>query len=353
MKKGELILEDGKRIEGVSFGAEAAIAGEVVFNTGMVGYPEMLTDPSYKGQILVMTYPLVGNYGVPRNKEEHGVSSVFESEKIQIAGLIVSNYSKEYFHHEAEKSLSEWLGEHGISGLYAVDTRALTKHLRKQGVMLGKVQVGKKRAQFKDPNERNLAGEVGVTEPVEYGNGTRKMILVDAGIKNSTIRKFVERGVMVKRVPWDYDFTKEECDALFISNGPGDPKKCKALITHTEQFMKRNIPILGICLGSQILSLAAGADTYKLKYGHRSQNQPCILEGTNRCFITTQNHGYAVKEGTLPRNFDVWFRNANDGTIEGIKHKNKPFAAVQFHPEANAGPVDTEWIFDEFVSMIK
>jgi carbamoyl-phosphate synthase small subunit len=353
MKNGELILEDGKRIEGVSFGAETSIAGEVVFNTGMVGYPEMLTDPSYKGQILVMTFPLVGNYGVPRNKEEHGVSSVFESEKIQIAGLIVSNYSKEYFHHEAEQSLSEWLEKNNIPALYAVDTRALTKHLRKKGVMLGKVQVGKKRVQFKDPNKRHLAAEVGVKEPVEYGSVGKKMILVDAGIKNSTIRAFLDRGLMVKRVPLDYDFTEEECDALFISNGPGDPKQCKKLISHMKKFMKRNIPIMGICLGSQILARAAGADTYKLKYGHRSQNQPCILEGTQKCYITTQNHGYAVKEETLPKDFDIWFRNANDNTVEGIKHKKKPFAAVQFHPEANAGPVDTEWIFDEFVSMMK
>lgn len=351
MKKGQLILEDGTRIEGVSFGGETSISGEVVFNTGMVGYPEVLTDPSYTGQILVMTYPLIGNYGVPRERLSNGISEVFESDKIQVAGLIVSNYSKEYFHHEAEKSLSKWLVENNIPALYAVDTRALTKKIRTKGSLLGKVQIGKKTVHFKDPNKENLVSTAGVETPIEYGRG-KKMILIDAGIKNSTIRKFVERGIMVKRVPWDYDFTKEDCAALFISNGPGDPKKCKKLIAHVKAFMKRNIPIFGICLGSQILALAAGADTYKLKHGHRSQNQPCVLEGTQRCYITTQNHGYAIKEMTLPRNYDVWFRNANDGTIEGIKHKTKPFSAVQFHPEANAGPVDTEWIFDEFVSKI-
>lgn len=352
MKKGQLILEDGARIEGVSFGAETSIAGEVVFNTGMVGYPEMLTDPSYKGQILVLTYPLVGNYGVPKDVIEHGLSKRFESEHIQISGLIIANYSKEYFHHEAEKSLSEWLEENGVPALYAVDTRALTKRLRKEGVMLGKIQVGNSAVTFKDPNKRNLAAEVGTKKVIEYGKAGKKMILVDAGIKNSTIRKFTERGLHVKRVPWDYDFTNEPCDALFISNGPGDPKKCDTLIKNVATFMKRNIPIMGICLGSQILALASGADTYKLKYGHRSQNQPCVLEGTQKCFITTQNHGYAIREKTLSRDMDVWFRNANDGTVEGIKHKTKPFAAVQFHPEANAGPVDTEWLFDEFVSMI-
>lgn len=347
----ELILEDGSIFKGISFGYNTSVSGEVVFNTGMVGYPESLTDPSYKGQILVLTYPLVGNYGIPKEKIKDKLSQVFESNKIHVAGLIISNYSKEYFHHEAEKSLGEWLKEHKIPALYAVDTRAVTKKLRDKGVMKGKIEITKP-VRFEDPNKRNLVAEVSIDEPVEYGEGKKKIILVDCGAKESIIRKLIERGVSVKRVPWNYDFNKEDSDALFISNGPGDPKKCDTLIENVRTYMKKNKPILGICLGSQILGLAAGADTYKLKYGHRSHNQPCVEVGTQRCYITSQNHGYAVKEETLPRNYEAWLKNANDGSVEGIRHKTKPFVTVQFHPEANSGPVDTEWVFDRFVSLI-
>ncbi|MBU1167719.1 glutamine-hydrolyzing carbamoyl-phosphate synthase small subunit [Patescibacteria group bacterium] len=349
--KAKLIFEDGSEFEGVSFGYEDSVAGEVVFNTGMVGYPETLSDPSYKGQILILTYPLIGNYGVPKDKPQNGISSVFESDHVQVTGLIISNYSKKYYHFTAEKSLSEWLKEHKIPGLYAIDTRALTKKIREKGVMLGKIEF-EKQIEFHNPDKENQVDRVSIARPQEYGNGQKKIVLVDCGMKNNILRSFLKRDLTIKRVPWNYDFVNEDCDGLFISNGPGDPKHCQVLIDNVKKFMKRDLPIFGICLGNQILALAAGANTYKLKYGHRSQNQPCIDEGGKRCYITSQNHGYCISEKSLPRSYKVWFRNGNDKTIEGIKHKTKPFFSVQFHPEATPGPVDTAWLFDEFVKSL-
>lgn len=348
---GKLILEDKTEVTGVSFGFEKSIAGEVVFNTGMVGYPETLTDPSYTGQILILTYPLIGNYGVPKDDIKEGVSRIFESDGIKVSGLIISNYSKKHYHFNEEKSLSAWLNEEKIPALYAIDTRALTKRIRERGVMLGKIEFDEK-IDFYDPNVENLVLKVSTKEIKEYKRGKKTIVLVDCGMKNNILHCFLERNISVKRVSWDYDFTKEKCDGLFISNGPGDPKKCVILIEHLRKFMEKNIPIFGICLGNQILALASNADTYKLKYGHRSQNQPCVLEGTKKCYITSQNHGYCVSEDSLPNDFKVWFRNANDNTVEGIKHINKPFFAVQFHPEADPGPTDTAWLFDEFISKL-
>ncbi len=352
-RKARIILEDGTEFNGYSFGSEKNITGEVVFNTGMVGYPETLTDPSYRGQILVLTYPLIGNYGVPGKERGDGdLLKFFESEKIQVQGLIISDYSHEYSHWNAKQSLSEWLKEDNIPGLFGIDTRELTKKLRDNGTMLGKIVFDENNIKIEDPNLRNLASEVSVKEPVEYKKGDKKIILVDCGVKNNIIRAFLKRNISVKRVPWNYDFTKEEADGILLSNGPGDPKMCKETIENVKKALTRNTPILGICLGSQILALAAGADTFKLKYGHRSQNQPCLESGTKRCYITSQNHGYAVNHETLPEDWREWFYNLNDETSEGLLHIAKPFFGTQFHPEASPGPDDTEVIFDMFIRSI-
>lgn len=351
---GKLILEDGAEFSGSSFGYDWNANGEVVFNTGMVGYPETLTDPSYRGQILVCTYPLIGNYGVPDKESSNGVSNNFESDSIQIRGLIVSNYSNEFSHWSAKKSLGDWLKEEKIPAITGIDTRMLTRKLRDKGTMPGKIIIDEKDAVgFSDPNQTDLVKEVSVKEPVEYSAGNKKIVLVDCGTKNNIIRAFLGRNISVIRVPYDYDFTSIRANGIMLSNGPGDPKMNLATIEHTRKAMKSNIPILGICLGSQILALAAGADTYKLKYGHRGHNQPCNEMGTKRCYITSQNHGYAVKSDTLPQDWREWFVNDNDGTNEGIIHISKPFFAAQFHPEASPGPDDCEFIFDMFVRALK
>ena len=344
-----LVLEDGSTFRGFSFGSYKAASGEVVFNTGMVGYPESLTDPSYAGQILVFTYPLIGNYGVPGDEREHGLLKHFESEKIHAQAVIMSGNPDAYSHWNAQMSLPEWLDKHDIPGIYGIDTRELTRLLREKGTMLGKIVFNDKEIELDDPSKRNLVSEVSVTEPVSYGNGSKKVVIVDCGVKNGIIRAFLRRGFSVLRVPWDHDFLSEEADGIVISNGPGDPKSCEATITHLKEALKGRTPILGICLGSQILALAAGADTYKLKYGHRSQNQPCVETGTKRCYITSQNHGYAVLSDTLPQDWREWFYNNNDNTNEGLVHISKPFFGTQFHPEASPGPDDTELIFDMFV----
>ena len=349
----KLILEDGSTFQGYSFGAKRVVTGEVVFNTGMVGYPESLTDPSYRGQILVLTYPLIGNYGVPDDEKEDGISKHFESDKIQVQGLIVADYSETYSHWNAKKTLSEWLSEHNVPGIYGIDTRELTKKLRERGTMLGKIVYDNEDIEFEDPNNRNLVAEVSIKEPIVYKKGKKKIILIDCGAKNSIIRAFLRRNITVIRCPWDYDFLTEKVDGIVISNGPGDPKMCEPTIDNVRRALERNVPILGICLGSQILALAAGANTYKLKYGHRSHNQPCIEVGTKRCYITPQNHGYAVDSDTLPEDWREWFYNNNDKTNEGVIHISKPFFGVQFHPEASPGPDDTGFLFDMFIRAIQ
>lgn len=348
-----LVLEDGSVYQGYSFGSRRNIAGEVVFNTGMVGYPESLTDPSYHGQILILTYPLIGNYGVPDEKKENGLMKFFESEKIQVQGLIISDYSGSYSHWNAKRSLSAWLKEHRIAALYNVDTRALTKKIRIKGTMLGKILCTKQKLRFADPNKRNLVAEVSISTPIFYERSKKKVVLVDCGVKHNIIRSLLDRNISVMRVPWDYDFTKETADGIVLSNGPGDPKQCTTTIANTKKALSRSTPILGICLGSQILGLAAGANTYKLKFGHRSHNQPCIEVGTRRCHITPQNHGYAIRSNTLPVDWREWFYNNNDGTNEGIIHVSKPFFGAQFHPEASPGPDDTAFLFDLFVRAIR
>lgn len=354
-KEATLILENGEEFKGFSFGAERSISGEVVFNTGMVGYPEALTDPSYKGQILVMTYPLIGNYGVPEGVIENSLLRNFESGGIHVQALVVSDYSFEYSHWNAEKSLAKWLKEENVPAIYGIDTRKLTKILRDKGAMLGKIIVNNEDVDYFDPNIIDIVKEVSIKEPVIYNEkkGNKKIVVVDCGIKNNIIRNLIKRGLTVIRVPYDYDFLTELFDGLVVSNGPGDPKMCKKTIYNIGRAMKHEIPTFGICLGNQLLCLAAGGNTYKLKYGHRSQNQPCTLVGTKRCYITTQNHGFAVDMKSLNEEWEEFFVNANDSTNEGLKHKTKPFMSVQFHPEATPGPVDTEFLFDEFVKMLK
>ena len=354
MKKAKIILEDNTEYEGFSFGSELNANGEIVFNTGMVGYPEALTDPSYRGQILTLTYPLIGNYGIPGEEKENGLLKNFESDKIQVSALIVSEYEAEFFHWSAEKSLSHWLKEHGITAIHGIDTRALTKKLRSQGTMLGKIIIDDtKDPGFIDPNKQNLVATVSVSEPVEYSSGRETVIIVDCGVKNNIIQSFLHRGISVVRVPWDFDFTSYPADGIIISNGPGDPMMCPQTVEHIKHSLTSNRPILGICLGSQLLGLAAGAKTYKLKYGHRGQNQPCSEMGTKRCYITSQNHGYAIDTNTMPEDWREWFYNDNDGTNEGLMHISKPFFGAQFHPEASPGPDDTEFLFDMFIRALR
>ena len=352
-KQAKLTLEDGTVFVGKSFGSENPVAGEVVFYTAMTGYPESLTDPSYTGQILVSTYPMIGNYGVPIGEIQEGIHKFFESHKVHISGLIIADYSFEFSHWNAEKSLSDWLKEYEVPGIFDVDTRALTKILREKGSMLGKIEFDNEVIDFYDPNMENLVARVSCTQREVYGNGGLRVVLVDCGVKNNIMRCLLKRGATVIRVPWDYDFSGEDYDGVFISNGPGDPAMCNETVQNIRKIIDDDKPVMGICLGNQLLARAAGADTYKLKYGHRSHNQPVLLEGTNRCFITSQNHGYAVATETLPADWEPLFTNVNDNTNEGIRHKTKPFFSTQFHPEASSGPTDTEFLFDDFIQSIK
>ena len=343
--QGKLILSDGTTYEGKSFGASLSHSGEVVFATGMTGYPQAFTDPSFAGQLLIMTYPIIGNYGVP-------TSDLWESDKLQINGLIVSDYIDTPSHFQSKMTLSSWLKKAKVPALEIKDTRALTQHLRAKGVMLGKIIIDKDIPQY-DPNEINLVAQVSTKKIIKEGKGEKTIVIIDCGAKRNISRCFLKRGVKTITVPWDYNpfENKLNFDALFISNGPGDPKMADKTIQTIKKALAKKMPTLGICLGNQLLALAAGGDTYKLKYGHRSQNQPCLLYESDRCYITTQNHGFAIKK--VPEDFDPWFINANDKTIEGIKHKKYPFMSVQFHPEAMPGPMDTEWIFDYFLERVK
>lgn len=343
--RGKLILQDGTVFEGESFGFIKSVPGEAVFVTGMVGYPEGITDPSYKGQILINTYPIIGNYGVPPKSE-------WESDKIQISALIVSQYVDTPSHHSSHMTLSEWLVKEEIPALEVKDTRLLAQKIREKGAMLGKV-VFDKDIEFHDPNKDNLVNEVSVKKPVIIGEGKKTIAVMDCGVKKNTINVLIEKGYKVARIPWNYDFFESDIkiDGLLLSNGPGDPKSAKETIAIAKKAMERKLPILGICLGNQVLTLAAGGDTFKLKFGHRGQNQPCILYGTKKAFLTTQNHGFAVSR--IPKGFKPWFINANDGTNEGIIHDKLPFMSVQFHPESTPGPLDTMWVFDYFLDKVE
>ena len=348
-----LVLEDGTVFKGKSFGYEKAVAGEVVFNTAMVGYPESLTDPSYSGQLLAVTFPLVGNYGVPNDTIKDGLSTFYESEKIQASGLIISDFSFEYSHWNAGKSLSDWLKENKTPGIFGVDTRELTKLVREKGTMRGKfVFPDGEDIDFINPDDENQVAKVSCKEVITYGNGKHRVLLVDCGVKHNIIRCLLNRDTTVIRVPWDYDFNHIEFDGLFISNGPGDPEYCQDTVKHIQKAMETGKPIFGICMGNQLLSVAGGAKTYKLKYGHRSHNQPVQLVGTQRAFITSQNHGFAVDTTTMSSDWEPLFINMNDNTNEGIQHKTMPWFSAQFHPEAASGPTDTEFLFDVFIKTL-
>lgn len=390
-----LILADGTQFHGRSFGAQCDCDGEVVFNTGMVGYPESMTDPSYRGQVLVFTYPLIGNYGVPSEEknawparrsdgsvhEGGGFSKNFESEGIHVRGIVVDTLSEDHSHFASVSSLSRWMEHHKIPGIRGVDTRALTKKLREHGVMLGRIvsdaqmqnakSINEKEIQ--DPNKLNLVAEVSCKEPITYepegGIWEATIVAFDCGMKRNILRSFLKRGIRVHRVPWDFDLSKTQLpyDGVFISNGPGDPKICLPTIAAIRWAVQQGIPTFGICLGNQLMALAVGGDTYKLKYGHRGANQPCIESPTpnpsptgggekgigGRCIITSQNHGFAVDAASLPKGWHVWFTNANDGSVEGIAHESGKFRAVQFHPEAAPGPEDANYLFDEFIALMK
>ena len=348
-REAVLILEDGTRYKGRLFGYEKSVSGELVFYTAMTGYPESLSDPSYKGQILVPTFPLIGNYGVPGDETVNGISKFYESDRIQCSALVISQYSAEYSHWDSEKSLGEWLKKWQVPGIYGIDTRALTKRLREKGAMLGKIIFGDEDIPFYDPNKDNLVAQVSCPEIKHYGNGRYKVLMVDCGMKNNILRCLLQYDVQIKRVPWNYDFSQEDYDGLFISNGPGDPAMCTETIANIRKALSDDRPIMGICLGNQLLALAAGAKTYKLKYGHRGHNQTVRIPGTHKCFVTSQNHGFAIDDSTLPADWERMFENLNDGTNEGIKHKSKPFFSTQFHPEASSGPTDTGNLFGMFV----
>ena len=383
-----MVLDDGSMFHGFSFGFDKAVAGEVVFNTAMTGYTESLTDPSYAGQLMVLTYPLVGNYGVPPfSIEENGLPTFMESEKIYAEAIIVSDYSEEYSHWNAVESLGDWLKREKIPGITGIDTRALTKKIREHGVMMGRIIIGgtdeSDNEQLTIDNEGgmpdygsiNYVDRVSCKDIIVYlPDGTsrtyplsevnncqlsivncqlkKRVVRLDCGVKANIIRNLLKRNAAVIRVPWNYDFNHLEYDGLFLSNGPGDPDTCDAAVRNIRKALDGDKPICGICMGNQLLAKAGGASIYKLKYGHRSHNQPVRMVGTEKCFITSQNHGYAVAGDTLGDDWEPLFINMNDGTNEGIRHKTKPFFSSQFHPEACSGPTDTEFIFDKFVDLL-
>ena len=376
-REARLILSDGTVFHGYSFGYEAETVGEVVFNTAMMGYPESLTDPSYAGQILVTTFPLIGNYGVPdTGMGSDGLPLFMESDRIHPKALVVADYSETYSHWNAKESLASWLKREKIPAITGVDTRRLTKVLREHGVMMGRISLSPNPSPSRegsgdtqDYGSVNWVEQVSCKEVITYRPDTtavansslftlhsslKKVVLVDCGVKANIIRCLIRRGIEVIRVPWDYDFNELEFDGLFLANGPGDPEQCDKTVAHIRTFLNNKTvrPLMGICLGNQLLARAAGAKTYKLKYGHRSHNQPVQRVGSTQCFITSQNHGYAVDDKTLPEDWEPLFVNMNDGSNEGIRHKTNPWFSAQFHPEACSGPTDTEWMFDEFVRSL-
>lgn len=357
-----LVLEDGSIISGESFGTNCDVDGEVVFQTGMVGYTESMTDPSYHGQILVLTYPLIGNYGIPSDEEfdENKLMKHFESNnKIWVSGLVVGELCVTPSHWRQKYKLAEWMKKHNVVGISGVDTRALTKKIRENGTVLGKIiqqSAGPfPGLEFKDQNQRNLVNEVAVKTPITYNaSGSPRICAVDCGLKSNQIRCFVKRGARVDLVPWDHPLNPKDFDGLFLSNGPGDPVMCEKTIKNIQNVLAspQVKPVFGICLGHQLLATAVGCKTYKMKYGNRGHNLPALHHGTNRCFMTSQNHGFAVDALSIPKDWEALFTNLNDNSNEGIIHKEKPLFSVQFHPEHNAGPEDLELLFDLFLETV-
>ncbi len=363
-KRGVLVLEDGSVFQGIGFGAETEISGEVVFNTSMMGYPELLTDPSYQEQIVVMTYPILGSYGIPPSsiRDRGGVPLHFESDSVKVKGFVVHSLSRPS-HWSNHKTLDEWLTEQGVPGIFGIDTRVLTQRLRNKGTMLGVLKVSNspidsqvvagQTSSIQDPNKQDLVQRVSPREPIYYdGSEESTIVIVDCGVKYGILRSLLAKGARVVRVPYDFPadkILKLNPRGMVISNGPGDPKIDLRTIETTKNLMETELPIMGICLGAQILGLAAGAETYKLKFGHRAVNHPCMDLETGRCFITTQNHGYTIDWNSLENTeFLANFVNINDKTVEGIKHRKKPFLGVQWHPESSPGPYDTRFLFDRF-----
>lgn len=357
-----LNLDDGTQVQGCGFGALKPVRGEVVFNTAMAGYVEALTDPSYRGQILVLTYPLVGNYGVPPPRRPGSLERPYESERIQVQALVVQHYVDAYSHHEARRSLHEWLLAEGVPGLTGIDTRSLTRRLREHGTIQGWVYP----ASMSEGDARERSGAVDMREevfrlvaprePIHYEGGKLSILLVDAGAKDNIVRSLLARKASVIRAPWHADLAAlaSRADGILIGNGPGDPKDLAPLVAQVRSLLETyRKPIFGVCLGNQILALAAGADTYKLPYGHRGVNQPVQNLLTHRCYITSQNHGYAVKDDSLPKDWEPWFVNVNDGTNEGIRSRRGPWFSIQFHPEASPGPEDTGFLFDDFMRLVE
>ena len=357
MRNVTLVLQDGTKFHGKSFGYDAPVAGEVVFNTAMMGYPESLTDPSYAGQLVTLTFPLVGNYGVPPfTFGAEGLPTFMESDHIHASAIIVSDYSEQYSHWNANESLAEWLKREQVPGITGIDTRELTKVLREHGVMMGQIifdddPTNIPQAQYEGVN---FVDRVSCKEIICYNEGAgKRVVLVDCGVKANIIRNLIERGLEVVRVPWNFDYTGMEFDGLFLGNGPGDPDLCQDAVNILRQQMnKSRKPICGICMGNQLMAKAGGANIYKLKYGHRSHNQPVRMVGTDKCYITSQNHGYAVDASTLDKDWSELFVNMNDGSNEGVRHNTNPWFTSQFHPEACSGPVDTLFMFDLFVEKL-
>ena len=357
MRNVTLVLQDGTKFHGKSFGYDAPVAGEVVFNTAMMGYPESLTDPSYAGQLVTLTFPLVGNYGVPPfTFGAEGLPTFMESDHIHASAIIVSDYSEQYSHWNANESLAEWLKREQVPGITGIDTRELTKVLREHGVMMGQIifdddPTNIPQAQYEGVN---FVDRVSCKEIIRYNEGAgKRVVLVDCGVKANIIRNLIERGLEVVRVPWNYDYTEMEFDGLFLGNGPGDPDLCQDAVNILRQQMsKSRKPICGICMGNQLMAKAGGANIYKLKYGHRSHNQPVHMVGSDKCYITSQNHGYAVDASTLDKDWSELFVNMNDGSNEGVRHNSNPWFTSQFHPEACSGPVDTLFMFDLFVEKL-
>lgn len=354
-RRASLVLDDGTSFQGYLFGAEVPAAGEVVFNTGMVGYPEAVTDPSYYGQILALTFPLIGNYGVPGEEvDEHGLPAHFESGRIQVRALVTATYSGDDHHWNASRSLGEWLASQGVPGLHGVDTRALARHLRSAGTCPGRIVVeGEPEPPPYDPASENVVALVSRREPLTLDGGGPHVAVVDCGVKNNIVRCLLRRGARVTLLPWDADLEAGDWEGIVLSNGPGDPGQCADLALRVKDLLPGPRPLFGICLGCQVLGLAAGARTFKLPYGHRGQNQPVCEVPTGRWAMSSQNHGYAVAEDSLPEGWVPWFVNGNDGTLEGLRQREGPHRAVQFHPEAVCGPIDTAYLFDDFLDAVR
>ncbi|KAF5235985.1 hypothetical protein FANTH_11439 [Fusarium anthophilum] len=359
-----LTIRDGPVFQGKAFGANANISGEAVFTTSLVGYPESMTDPSYRGQILVFTQPLIGNYGVPSAvRDEYNLLKYFESPHVQCAGIVVSDVAVNYSHWTAVESLSEWCAREGVPAISGVDTRAIVTHLREQGSSLARISIGEEYDAdedegFVDPGQINLVKRVTTKAPfvVESPGASLHVALIDCGVKENILRSLVSRGASVTVFPYDYPIHKvsQHFDGVFISNGPGDPTHCQATVHNLARLMETsNIPIMGICLGHQLLALAVGARTIKLKYGNRAHNIPALDLTTGLCHITSQNHGYAIDASTLPSDFKEYFVNLNDGSNEGMLHKTRPIFSTQFHPEAKGGPMDSSYLFDKYLQNVQ